>query len=638
MKFKIEPEDGGYFFTIKEVPIFKTHTDRGYICDDQWMRDAIRNHQKDKENDWLPVVIIGHNRKHLGEKEAIGFVDNLKYDEKKGILYADLVHIPAEYKEKILKNAYPSRSVEVLPKSRRILAVALLGGTAPHFALPQMRYSHKEKSVWIPYEESDEMENKEEFDERTATIAYEAARQAVEDALAEDEGVEVYELTPDEAYELYEEYGDELEFFEDPVTGEVYTIGEDGVYYAWPRAVWSAIKRAARATGRGISRGAKAVGRGVAAAGRGIGRGAAWTGRKIGGGAAAAGRGVAAAGRAAGRGVGRATLRVAGVHPAFWDFLSTKQKAAILGTVGALAGSVPASYIAGRYVGRKKGLSRSRGIGRVARAIGLGAATLAAPIPTAAFLAGRMRGAAERRQRHELDEIPEYYEEDYPEFYLDMETGQVLDYDGNEVGVVVPTAPDSPEDLPSSPKPVNPNLKINPEDVGEEADEETGLENPVGEPETDLIEELEPRETAEGIEASELFEDPVNYELQRKVEKLERANELQKAARRREHYESYLKEKKAQGYPVGDIEATVDYLMSLTEEQAEQYMQLLERQPRIPLGKTPDRVQSYEIGEAIEEAESDYERNKEVYEAMGVTPEDLQAAAWVRNGPSFRSA
>ena len=147
-KFNIIPEDEkGEFFTIKEIPVFEMHTDRGFACDAAWMADAIKSHEHYASQDWRPPIIIGHNIKGA-EKESVGFLDNLRL--KGARLYADMVRVPREIVRKFKRNAWPSRSVEVLPKAKRILALALLGGTAPHFALPQVAYGLEtdEEPVW----------------------------------------------------------------------------------------------------------------------------------------------------------------------------------------------------------------------------------------------------------------------------------------------------------------------------------------------------------------------------------------------------------------------------------------------------------------------------------------------------------
>ena len=59
-KFKIINEGDG-FYTVKDVPVFEMHTDRGFPCDQAWMNAAIANHETFKLNGYRPTIIIGHN-------------------------------------------------------------------------------------------------------------------------------------------------------------------------------------------------------------------------------------------------------------------------------------------------------------------------------------------------------------------------------------------------------------------------------------------------------------------------------------------------------------------------------------------------------------------------------------------------
>lgn len=199
-KFKIINE-GDSFYTIKDLPIFAMHTDRGFPCDEKWMAAAIANHMKYKKGGYRPTIIIGHNVKGR-EKEAVGFLDNLVLKGKH--LYADLVRVPKAIKEKIVQNAFPSRSVEVLPGSKRVLTLALLGGTTPHFPLPQMSYEQNEnETLWF---RSPEMELTEEM----KTEIYSQVSAATAETLGqvfgtdtEDDGGEVVEFTHPETGETY---------------------------------------------------------------------------------------------------------------------------------------------------------------------------------------------------------------------------------------------------------------------------------------------------------------------------------------------------------------------------------------------------------------------------------------------------
>ncbi len=206
-KFKLLDEGDG-FFTVREVPIFQMHTDRGFPCDIAWMDSAVQNHALLRAGGYRPTIVVGHNRKGGVEKESVGFLDNLVVKGKR--LYADLVRIPKEIKEKIIKNAFPNRSVEVLPKSKRILCMALLGGTTPHFALPQVVFENDEKSEWYPYVRSNEMELTEEQKKEVYELVGKAVGEAVPEALAK----------------FLSDNGEETEtaVFTDEETGEEYAV------------------------------------------------------------------------------------------------------------------------------------------------------------------------------------------------------------------------------------------------------------------------------------------------------------------------------------------------------------------------------------------------------------------------------
>ena len=188
MTYKVIDEGSG-FYTVRGVPIFQMHTDRGFPCDTSWMNAAVQNHSLLKAGGYRPTIIIGHNKKGGVEKESVGFLDNLVVKGK--LLYADLVRIPGMIKEKIVKNAYPNRSVEVLPKSKRILCMALLGGTTPHFALPQVVFENDEESEWYPYERGNEMlndEQKKEIYELVGAVVSEKVPEVIAQLFSDDGG------------------------------------------------------------------------------------------------------------------------------------------------------------------------------------------------------------------------------------------------------------------------------------------------------------------------------------------------------------------------------------------------------------------------------------------------------------------
>jgi hypothetical protein len=143
MKYEIVEDRGKY--TIRDVPIFQVHDTR-FNCDQQWLVDAINNHNRHKERGWLPPIILGHNLRGPAKKEekrAVGFFDNLRLIGNE--VYADLIRIPKWLLDQIRDNAYPSRSCEVLPNSKRITALALLGGTTPYFSLPSLMFDNTDK-------------------------------------------------------------------------------------------------------------------------------------------------------------------------------------------------------------------------------------------------------------------------------------------------------------------------------------------------------------------------------------------------------------------------------------------------------------------------------------------------------------
>jgi len=241
-KYKVvNNEDGTY--NLKHVPIFSTHTNRGFKCDYAWMQDAMTNHRHYKQQDYLPPIVIGHNVKGR-EKEAVGFIDNLALTGKK--LYADLVKVPKWLKEKILTNAYPSRSVEILPKSKRILALALLGGTTPHFALPQMSYANDEQSLWL--------RSKRMFDKEEQIELFGMIQDAIKGAVEEPEPV-IYDVGTSETIKMFQSET-MPEVFEDEETGEFYALGEeDNEFYRFPKSVMKALMAKGAAAKAAVAKG-----------------------------------------------------------------------------------------------------------------------------------------------------------------------------------------------------------------------------------------------------------------------------------------------------------------------------------------------------------------------------------------------
>lgn len=133
---------------IRNVEIFIPGRHKGYDYNEEWWQKTINNFQSQKGGGYLPSVIIGHND-GKEEKPAKGFLDNLSMDF--GFIKADIVKVPVNIFNDIKDRAYPHRSVEVNPDNNKLNALALLGGTTPHFKLPIMEFGTDEDSVIIDF-------------------------------------------------------------------------------------------------------------------------------------------------------------------------------------------------------------------------------------------------------------------------------------------------------------------------------------------------------------------------------------------------------------------------------------------------------------------------------------------------------
>ncbi|KKL87907.1 hypothetical protein LCGC14_1929990, partial [marine sediment metagenome] len=95
----------------------------------------------------------------------------------------------------------------------------------------------------------------------------------------------------------------------------------------------------------------------------------------------------------------------------------------------------------------------------------------------------------------------------------------------------------------------------------------------------------------------------------------------------------WLTEQRTAGTPVGDIEKTVAFMMTLDADQADQHKQLLLAQPKIASAKAEQTVTFAAPGSEDSEAaiKQDYAQNKEQYQALGVTANDMKYAKYVRS-------
>jgi hypothetical protein len=550
-------------YTIKDVPIFTVHTDRGFNCDASWMQDAIKNFTLNRDQDYLPPVILGHNVKGV-EKEAVGFIDNLKLRGKQ--LYADLVKVPKWLKEKIVQNAYPSRSVEILPKSKRILALALLGGTTPHFALPQMAYKESnEQSQWF---RSPNMS----FNDTEKAELFAMIQQAVGNGSDTDaQNVETnYELSNDDIIAMMQS-GQVPDLYEDEETGRVYALGEDGQYYGvadWAAKAWKGAKE----------RGAKA-----------------WAGAKTAGAKAAA------------------HAKTAAAQPG--KFRSGFRNETVPRT------GQGAAFVAGQKIKRAGSHINARVKERPWNTAALaGVAGLTAG--TAAERAVQKR----KRQKYSLDGLS-----------ID-DQNMLYDADGTHIGEVIPTA-DVRNAIPEMPDGETPDLDTGSMDDGSEDSltQDPGMPSGdnlqlVDREGSDQFANLDPEQLQylinEGlIEVSP--EQQAQYDLQREVAEIRQERDTEKSANRAAQLQKYLLTQKKCGAPVGDIDVALNYLLTQTEEQIDQFKQMLEKQPKIQLG-TSYALETPNIDTVKRAAVQEYSMNREQYDKLGVKAEDLQFADFVR--------
>ncbi len=558
VSFKIVPEGDG-FYTVKDVPIFQCHDNRGFNCDEEWMRECVQNFTHDRECGHRPAIIVGHNVKGV-EKECKGFLDNFRLKGKR--LYADLVRIPRDLKERIVQNAFPSRSCEVLPTSKRILALALLGGTTPFFTLPQMVYNNDEPSFWSPAMPFGNQNN-------TGVDVNEIAKRAAEAAIqqysqqGQEEEPEVFQLNiPDAAQYLQNNPDTQIFQGED---GGFYCVNEDETgYYQLPEQLMYGfgmdhVKRAGSAIAAGARRAGAAIKSGAGKAGEMVKSGASAT-RK---GARAAAGGTYRKGKKAAQAVGRGAS-AAGSAVKAHPYLTA-------GAAGAGAG--------------------------------------------AGFAAGR----ASKKGRYQFDE----------------ETGVVY-FNGVPVGEMV--AYEEPTGtLPDPHAGGQPDLVIEEGAVGEDTNEDTSETAQPGDPGNTFVNPLHREDSDQFSQLAEATQYALDnddeqtaelYQLRQEVGQLRYANELTQVARKGESLKNYLLQQKKIGCPVGNIDQTVDYLLTQTDEQIKQFKRMIETAPKINLGHIDGPATQYSVDENAVKAE--YQQYAQQYSRMGVMPEDLKWGKYVR--------
>lgn len=136
---------------IHDVEIFKLGNHKGFDFNKEWAEKALANFNSEKQNDYLPSVIIGHNKPGGEEKPAKGFMDNLRVNAE-GVVISDISKVPPATFESMKNREYPHRSVEVNPQKHKFTALALLGGTPPYHKLPVMEFHDDEDHQIIDFE------------------------------------------------------------------------------------------------------------------------------------------------------------------------------------------------------------------------------------------------------------------------------------------------------------------------------------------------------------------------------------------------------------------------------------------------------------------------------------------------------
>lgn len=144
-------QQGDNTYTIPDVEVFLPYADEKIdppIMNAEDLNLFVMNHEKQKadaakkfgaDKTYLPRVHVAHHEEgSVTNNVGAGFVDNLRVQN--GILFADLVKVPANVIDDIEQGKYPYRSVEFvgdMPEVR-IIGLALLESREPYHKLPIM--------------------------------------------------------------------------------------------------------------------------------------------------------------------------------------------------------------------------------------------------------------------------------------------------------------------------------------------------------------------------------------------------------------------------------------------------------------------------------------------------------------------
>lgn len=219
-------------------------------------------------------------------------------------------------------------------------------------------------------------------------------------------------------------------------------------------------------------------------------------------------------------------------------------------------------------------------------------------------------------------------------YSIDPNTGIVY-YEGDPVGQVAPL---EDEQLPPEPEGHQAPAPPNPAAVGNDTNKPTELMQGIESKAGPFIEPTDEESSDQfQLQASNAINDQQVqlYSLQQEVQQLRVANALLAEGKKVEQYKKYLLDLKQQGTAIGDVDAHVDYMMSLNDNQVKGYKKTLEAAPKVQLGRMnytegngDESKKNYTLDE--QEIVADYQANQAFYNKLSVGVEDLKNARFVR--------
>ena len=116
--------------------------------------------------------------------------------------------------------------------------------------------------------------------------------------------------------------------------------------------------------------------------------------------------------------------------------------------------------------------------------------------------------------------------------------------------------------------------------------------------------------------------------MEQELARVTQGNALIQTGRKAEQYKHYLTEQKKSGTPVGNIDETVDFLLSQTDEQVTSFKKMLESQPKVALGITDEKPVNFDL--ETQQIQQDYKQHEDTYQQLGVTQKDLEYVRFLK--------